>query len=296
MAIQRTDIHRPSAIVPEDYDYVCTLGDSEFGYGRQEMEVFNAHRLRTGGRMSSHAHGGSCHICGALAFYRVIWYHQPTNSYIATGYDCAYKLGGGDPEIFKHLKDEVARARKAKAGKEKAKRTLTDLGLFRAWEIYELEWSAYNKHRSTIQEMIGKLVRYGDLSEKQFDFLAKLIDWHDNYEERKQQLEAERKAQHDAAQPIPASDKRMTIEGKVLSIKAVESDFGVTMKLLLVADDGWKVYGSVPSGMGAEPGFARGCRIRFDARVTVSDDDPKFGFYSRPTKAALLEAAPEQAD
>jgi hypothetical protein len=296
MAVQRTDIHRPSVIAPEDYDYVCTLGDSEFGVGRSEMEAFNAHRLRTGGRMSDHAHGGSCHVCGALAFYRVIWYHHPTNSYIATGYDCADKLGGGDPDVFKQLKDENARARKAKAGKLKAQKTLDDLGISRAWEIYELPWSYSNKHRCTIQEMVGKLVRYGDLSDKQYQYLGKLIEWHDNYDELQKKREKERKAQHDAAKPIPATDKRLSIEGTVLSIKAVESEYGVTMKLLLMADEGWKVFGSVPSGMGSQDGFDRGCRIRFDARVTVSEDDPKFGFYSRPTKASLVSAAPEQSE
>jgi hypothetical protein len=291
MTLQRTDIHRPSVIVPDDYDYVCTLGDNEFGVGRAEMEAFNNHRLRTGGRMSDHAHGGSCHICGALAIYRVIWYHLPSNSYIATGYDCADKLGGGDPEVFKRLKDEAARSRKAKAGKEKAKRILEELGLFRAWEIAELPWVYSNRHRSIIQQMIGKLIRYGDLSEKQLEFLTKLIKQHDDYEARKDEIEAERKAQYDAAKPIPFSDKRGTVVGRVLSIKAVESDYGVTMKMLVIADDGWKVFGSIPAGtMSQVEGFGRGCKVQFDAKVQVSDDDPKFGFYSRPTKLKLLEA------
>lgn len=289
MTEQRTDIHRPSAINPDDYDYVCTLGDNEFGVGRQEMEAFNAHRLHTGGRMSNHAHGGSCHVCGALAFYRVIWYHQLTNSYIATGYDCADKLGGGDPDVFKRLKDEVARARKAKAGKQKAKQVLIDLGLVRAWEIYELDWDCNNNYRSTLQNIVLKLVRYGDLSEKQLNFLAKLVDLHDNWEERKAEIEAERKAQHEAAKPIPVSDKRTTIQGKVLSLKKVDSDYGVMIKILVVAEEGWKVYGNAPSIL-LQEGLERGCKVRFNARVTVSQDDEKFGFFSRPTKALMLEA------
>lgn len=288
MAQQRTDIHRPSVIVPEDYDYVATLGDSEFGLARAEMEAFNAHRLRTGGRMSDHAHGGSCHVCGALALYRVIWYHHPTNSYIATGFDCADKLGGGDPEVFKRLKDEAARARKAKAGKEKAKLVLADKGMLRAWEISNLEWDSSNNHRSIITDLVGKLIRYGDLSEKQFTFLGKLIDLHDNWEERKAQIEAERKAQRDAAQPIPFNNQRGTITGKVLSIKKVENDYGIMTKILVVSDEGWKVYGSAPTSLMRE-GLEKGCVVRFDAKVAVSEDDEKFGFFSRPTKATLLK-------
>jgi hypothetical protein len=288
MPTQRTDIHRPSVIVPEDYDYVATLGDSEFGVGRAEMEAFNAHRLRTGGRMSGHAHGGSCHVCGATALYRVIWYHHPTNTYIATGYDCADKLGGGDPDVFKRLKDEAARARKAKAGKEKAKAVLTELGLIRAWEIFELEWTEKNRNRSIIQSMIHKLVRYGDLSEKQWQFLETLIDKHDNWEENQERIEAERKAQHEAAEPIPVTDKRMKIEGVILSLKEVETEFGYTTKMLVMADAGWKVYGTLPRSLEDVMKVERGMKVVFDARVEISKDDPKFGFYSRPTKGKLL--------
>lgn len=289
MALQRTDIHRPSAINPEDYDYVCTFGDDELGCGRQEREAFNAHRLRTGGRMSDHAHGGSCHVCGALAFYRVIWYHPPTNTYIATGYDCAEKLGGGDADIFRRLRDEVSRAKKAKAGKAKAQLLLKEMCMERAWEIYEMDWSPQNKQRSIIQEMVAKLVKYGDLSEKQFAFLGKLIDQHDHWEENKKRIEAERAAQRDAAKPIPFNNERGTVQGEVLSIKKVEGDYGVVTKMLLISDEGWKVYGSAPSSL-LRDGLERGAKVRFDAKITVSEDDEKFGFFSRPTKATLVPA------
>ena len=289
MALQRTDIHRPSAINPEDYTYVCTLGDPELGAGRAEMEAFNAHRLSTGGRMSGHAHGGSCHVCGALAFYRVIWFHRPSNTYIATGYDCAEKLGGGDSDVFKRLKDEVAQAKKAKAGKAKAQLILKEMGLERAWEVSQLDWSPHNRNRSTIQEMVAKLVKYGSLSEKQVAFLGKLVEQHDHWEANKESIEAERKAEKEAAEPIPFDNVRGTIKGKVLSIKEVDSDYGTVKKILVVADEGWKVYGSAPTSL-LQEGLERGCYVRFDAKVTVSRDDSKFGFFSRPTKASLLSA------
>lgn len=289
MATQRTDIHRPSAINPDDYDYVATLGDNEGGCGRQEMEAFNAHRLRTGGRMSDHAHGGSCHVCGALAFYRVIWFHRPSNTYIATGYDCAEKLGGGDADVFRRLKDEVARAKKAKAGKAKAQLILKELGMERAWEIAQLDWSPHNRQRPIIKDLVGKLIKYGDLSEKQIAFLGKLVEQHDHWENNKEKIEAERQAEKEAAEPIPFDNVRGTIKGKVLSVKQVDSDFGMMTKILVVADEGWKVYGSAPSSLLRE-GLERGCFVKFDAKVTVSKDDAKFGFFSRPTKAALISS------
>ena len=43
--------------------------------------------------------------------------------------------------------------------------------------------------------------------------------------------------------------------------------------------------------IGTEPSAIEatvGDRIRFDAAITVSDDDPKFGFFKRPTKPEVV--------
>jgi hypothetical protein len=54
---------------------------------------------------------------------------------------------------------------------------------------------------------------------------------------------------------------------------------------MLVKDDrGFRVYGTVPGDI---IGVANGDRVRFDAAVEPSKDDPKFGFYKRPTKATI---------
>ena len=87
--------------------------------------------------------------------------------------------------------------------------------------------------------------------------------------------------------------------GKIVSTKCVDSDWGTTIKMLFVADDGQKVWGTVPSkifeavrekaraqGFGT-PGV-KGSRIEFTATVQASQDDPKFGFFKRPSKAKLI--------
>jgi len=49
----------------------------------------------------------------------------------------------------------------------------------------------------------------------------------------------------------------------------------------LVQDDrGFKVWGTSQAD--------KGDRVTFMARVEVSQDDPKFGFYKRPTKVQIL--------
>ena len=55
------------------------------------------------------------------------------------------------------------------------------------------------------------------------------------------------------------------------------------MKLLVRDDRGFKVWGSAAD----ECIEWRGARVAFDARLSVSNDDPCFGFYSRPTKWSI---------
>lgn len=84
-----------------------------------------------------------------------------------------------------------------------------------------------------------------------------------------------------AKRPVPTG--RIVVEGVVLSTKLVESDYGVTLKML-VEGDGWKVWGTRPRSIEVE----RGSRVRFTATVEASREDASFGFYSRPTKAEIL--------
>jgi len=141
---KRTDIHRPSVIQPQDYEFVG------INYMKTDVEVGDHHMLKqhrdqiarhqeaTGGDYSDHKHGGSCHICGAHAAYTVVFYHRPTNSYIKTGFDCAEHMDWKDEAAFRAIKEGVKNARQTKAGKQKAKATLEDLNLADAYRLYEL--------------------------------------------------------------------------------------------------------------------------------------------------------------
>jgi hypothetical protein len=135
----RTDIHRPSVIVPTDYEFVAighmkieSLGDCYEAI--HQRKVLRAHMDRTGGRFSTHEHGGSCHICGAHCCWTVIFYHAKTNTYIRTGTDCAEKLEMAyDREDLELFKRSAATAEKNRAGKAKAKLMLERWGLTKAW-------------------------------------------------------------------------------------------------------------------------------------------------------------------
>ena len=115
---------------------------------------------------------------------------------------------------------------------------------------------------------------------------------------------AERQAEHAAAESISAG--KQTITGTIISTKEVDGfAYGQRVVKMVVKDDrGFKLYGTVPQAIldagvyghgrkfGANANYwnyevLKGQRVTFSATVQASDDDDKFGFFKRPTKAAL---------
>jgi len=278
----RTDIHRPSVINPDEYRFVSFHDhrpDAALA-NLMEQQAFRAHMTRTGGKFSDHSHGGSCHVCGAYAHTIARFHHVPTNTYVETGEICAEKLHDGDPLNFRSFRAKAKRGIEAATGKAKAQKFLETVGLTTAWEIYENS-EHENWEESVITDIVSKLVRYGSISEKQEKFLSNLIEKIENRAE----IEAARAAEVAAAEPIPQFAGRTTVIGEVISKRWEGYGYnGGAMKALIKTAAGWKVWGTLPAGI---EDVERGTQIQFDAKVTPSNDDPKFGFFKRPTKAAL---------
>lgn len=292
--MSRTDIHRPSVIVPADYDYVgmeCVkiecLGDAEFAF--QERQRIAGHMQRTGGTYSRHAHGGNCHVCGASAIYAALFYHKPTNVYVRTGTDCADKLewDSGEGEAFRQ---KVRAAIERKAGKAKAQAILEASDLAAAWAVFvAAPAEADRREESTIRDIVGKLVHFGSISDAQANFLRKLVDAIG----RRAEIDARRAAENAAAAPVPVTEERIAIQGKVLSIKRPNIEYGeFATRTLVQHADGWKVWGTLPTSI---EDAAIGDTVEFSAKIKPSDRDPKFGFFSRPTKARKVEISQEAA-
>lgn len=316
--MDRTDIHRPSVIKPEEYTFVCFdyIGGSDLGailMLTEQRAIFRAHMDSTGGKFSSHEHGGSCFVCGAFACYLCTWYHAASNTYIQTGEDCAQKMdmSYGDMNAFRRA---VANAREAQAGKKKAIAILGDLGLMEAWEIFLREYPkhatecaeqgsvngentvsyacicdftdrarAFDQYEErTIRDMVSRLVKCGVISEKTVAFMrvlfAKIL--------QRPIILAQRAAETEAAAPVPSG--RVIITGRVLTIKTVErpayhyGDSGLSTKVLIQDLTGFKVWGN--RFMNAE----KGDLITFTATLQPSDKDTKFGFFSRPAKSSFV--------
>lgn len=134
---------------------------------------------------------------------------------------------------------------------------------------------------------------YDHLRDRERDLTPNQVEAVKRAVERELQYRQERQAEEEqVASAPPLAGGRQVLRGKVLSTKTQHSQYGTTTKMLLLLDDGNRVYGSVPSGL---YGVDRGDRVELTGNVERSTDDQHFGFFSRPTKAQFLDAPPEDA-
>ena len=131
-----------------------------------------------------------------------------------------------------------------------------------------------------VHDVVSKAHRW-EISERQAGAVAKIVD-----------AIAEREAADALIVKAEIVEGRQVITGEVVTVKGQETRFGWVTKILVkvTTDQGeYKVWGTCPSAI--EDDVTKGCTVAFTAEVTRSDDDPTFGFYSRPTKASVLGEA-----
>jgi hypothetical protein len=200
------------------------------------------HMEKSGGHYSQHEHGGLCHICGSVnAIYSASFYHAKSNSYIKAGLDCAQKLECSGIEAFRK---NVKKAKEAAAGKRKAAAILIEKGLGKAWEMYEADvayrkaFAAENKawHEAnpdpemvsdkngygmvavgapkfkecsrdelTALDIVGRLIKWGNISDKAADFLGQLLERIEKAPEVAAAKAAAKAEEMANAKPVPLS-------------------------------------------------------------------------------------------
>src|SRR5215831_10481032 len=158
-------------------------------------------------------------------------------------------------------------------------------GLQAAWEIFQAETTQVGQEENIIRDIVSRLVASGRISDKQVNFLRYLLGKIGQRAQRAVQRAA------DAAQALPVPTGRIRIEGEVLTVKTQDSRFGLQVKMLIRHADGWKAWGTVPAAIDPQ----RGDIVALTASIAPSQDDPKFGFYSRPTGAEILRRAADAA-
>ena len=100
------------------------------------------------------------------------------------------------------------------------------------------------------------------------------------------EIKKEPKKEYDNPEPTgDLEDGRQWLEGKVLSVKEYDGDYGTVRKMLVLLNDNNKVYGSVPSNVWD---IDRGEYVKFSAMVQKKERG--FYLYSRPTKAVRIDA------
>ena len=142
--------------------------------------------------------------------------------------------------------------------------------------------------------MDDQINEWGRLSEKQEAAVRKILE-----RAKGRVAEWEAKKAEEFANSADCPQGRVQVTGTVLSVKDVETSFGGVWKMLVRDDSGFKVWGSIPrklrepeeeNGVWLAAKELKGMRVSFTAAVEPSEDDQKFGFFKRPTKAKI-EAA-----
>ncbi len=89
----------------------------------------------------------------------------------------------------------------------------------------------------------------------------------------------------------PVEEGRQVVEGKIVSVKVQDNGFDTrtVMTVKIQAEGGcWLTWGTLPSAISAAN---VGDSVRFTARLQVSPDNDYFTFFSRPSKASIVERA-----
>lgn len=320
MTTARTDLHRPSTIKPEEYSLVlsyslpsvcggwpvpsfginCALDkrhevtDPETGKKRMvNGECDGSGRccviaLRQSGRkFAPTGTTGKCSVCGTGFVYGDVWEHGPSGEHIHIGHQCAdkYELIADRREFERTL--EGVRVRSAreheKAMKDEQRQAYIDSveGLRAAFE------TDHDIVRSIKESFFSS--KWTSLTPKQERLVLKL------YRESLRPKKAEQ-----PKVPAVIASGRQTVEGEVVSVRFKDSYYGGSFKLTVKveAEGGvWLAWGTCPSALldaeGNQGGNRlKGSKVRFDAKLKQGRDD-YFALFSRPTKAVVVEWAPE---
>lgn len=295
----RTDIHRPGApgFNPGEYEHVRSFyqGNSDEARGiyqyeaQREREWLAAHGRDDGlpEFEGNFAEKGTCDHCGARFDYGEVVAHMPTMTYINVGHICAsqtFELDNRADLLRRDAARAIARANELAKQREAAEAfAATDRGSIVVAHLRKHNWNNFYR------DLLEKLERFGTLTDGQMAAVERNID-----KDNLRSAEREARMEREAAMPKnPCPTGRGQITGECLSTKWKDSDYGPQLKMLVLDDRGFKVWGTVPGHLSGDDGLQRGDRITFVAAVTQSDDDELFGFFKRPSKAEILGDVPE---
>jgi hypothetical protein len=147
-------------------------------------------------------------------------------------------------------------------------------------------WAAWTAEHADVIEFL-ETARAGEPGTFVFE-MKDAIAWKQALTERQVQVVRRIAEQQraEAAVSTQVIEGRIEVTGEVITTKEQDTMYGLTVKMLVRDDRGFKVWGTVPSTLLGEG--VKGKRVAFTAKIEASRDDATFGFYSRPTKARIV--------
>lgn len=309
---KRTDLAAPTVIDPaaftfvagvyfgsnpnEDFDALLgewmgekAAGDDKAGwYSKKPFVLEDFPPLNPAGNF---VRKGTCDHCGARFDWGAVYKHT-SGGHIVVGNVCADKTLDVPSRMeldVRRLKSLITAKREAQRNADKARAEAVAGGF---------EWLYATKHdNATLADIARKCLAWGGITERQLALVKRIHDGTPaEWEVKKAAQDAQRAADDAAAEPVPVTTDRVDIEGEIISTKVQDGYMPGTSvtKVLVKTTRGFKLWGTLPSAIshaGAKVGDyeLRGKRVKFSAKVERSKDDTKFGFFSRPTKAQVVQ-------
>lgn len=300
---ERTDVHRPAALVPEDYGLLGVFDHhEEDGNHYQYMElvqgmVAKGHRFA---EASPNGGGsGTCGHCGHPGLrYSALMLHEPSGELLNVGEQCLDNRFSETTARFHRLR------REAKLNRERRNlRAAFDQALADDPELATAY--AEGDGHYIVDDIRSKHRRYGSISDKQRALVIKVA----GEEAERERLEAERQAKREAAlaSGFEAPTGRQEVTGRVVGTRVSEGMYGTSYRItvLVEAEQEWRVNLTCPSKLtdllndeqveasgdhwvNTRLSDLRGRTVTVTATLEEPDEgDPLFRFGKRPTKPVL---------
>ncbi len=284
----RTDIHRPSAPEFDPQAYECygvfdlmpDFGGEAETKARRELI---ASMVDKGYRFGSTGNGG-CGHCGANLRYAALMIREDVKEMIYVGETCLDNRFSLTAELFQKLRSQAKLNKDREVKSVKRAQFIADNVEVQELIAYEQEVDAIP---TFLMSLLFQLEQYGELSEKQIASIRPAIERDRDQVAKAKIREIERQAL--IAKGVSAPEGKVTVIGEVIAQKWQENDFGGAMKMLVQAEEGYKVWVTRPTSIfNTEVGD----KIQFTATLTQSREDVLFAYGKSPSKAVILVEAP----
>lgn len=299
-------IHSPANLKPEDYEVIDYLDNQRPRYMGGDINFYKAEVKRWEAEIARYfphwkdacnhpSHNiHRCHHCGnGTVRWLAVCEHTPTKELLIFGSECVFKLDFKDRAslVLAQIKARAEQGHaRMKAYKARCEFLDARPDLKALIESKQIE-NEVHRNNTFAHDLLAKFDRYGELSESQLTWLFKTLQRDIDTAARKA-TEAETKARL-IAEGVKAPVGRVAVVGQIVHTKFVENGFGGAVKMLVVLDNGTKVWSTIPSSAanGAlDHKTLKGHRIEFTATFELSKDDCTFSFGKRPSKARVLSA------